>query len=202
MIVHTFEQGTPEWYEARIGVITASTFDKVITPKTLKISASIECIENLIVSEILTGESAEEFQGNYHTDRGKLLEPDARAIYRMLTNNDMQQVGFITNDEKTIGCSPDSLVGEHGLLEIKCPAPKNHVSYLVNKSVGAEYMPQIQGQMLVTGRLWVDVLSYHPKMPPCVIRVNRDEEIIAKLNEALAFAWVNINTKLQSIRGE
>lgn len=200
MIIHNVEQGSDEWHEVRKGVITGSDFSKILTAKTMKISSQADELENRIIAEILTGEESSGFKGNEYTERGHELEPDAASMYEMLTGNTVEIVGFVTNDEGTIGCSPDRLVGEYGLLEIKCPAAHTHIKSLLENSVGDEHKPQIQGQLLITGRKWCDAFSYHPTLPPSIVRVERDEEYIAKLSEALDFVQANIKAKIQSIR--
>lgn len=202
MQVHNLEQGTDDWYAVRLGVLTASNFSKVLTAKTMQLSASAAQLENEIVAEILTGEQGNTFFGSFDTERGKELEPEAVDFYEMLTGMDTEKVGFVTNDAGTIGCSPDRFVGDEGLLEIKCPAPHTHVKSLVEKSIGDEHKPQIQGQLMITGRKWADAFSYHPKMPPSIIRVERDEEYIEKLQTALDKLLLNIQTKLKTIKGE
>jgi hypothetical protein len=95
------------------------------------------------------------------------------------------KVGFITNRDRTMGCSPDRLVGTDGLLEVKCPAPHKHANYLRRQCIDTQYYPQVQGQLLITGRRWVDFFSYHPEQPHLRVRVFRDEPYLATLRELL-----------------
>ena len=118
-------------------------------------------------------------------DRGAASEDEAVSFYQLQRDCETEKVGFITNDAGTIGASPDRLVGAEGLLEIKIPAEHTHVSYLLKKSVDQAYYPQIQGQLWIAERKWVDILSWHPEMPPALIRVVRDEEFIKLLSEAV-----------------
>lgn len=198
MQLHEVEQGTPEWHQVRLGIPTASCFDKIITP-TGKPSTQAAAYENKVIAEILTGKSADTFEGNVWTERGKELEPDAVDFYEMQTGLDTRIIGFVTNDENTFGCSPDRLVGENGLLEIKCPAPHTHVQYLIDKEIDKGYYPQVQGQLFVTGREWCDWLSYHPEMPPVIIRVERDVEFIETLEKLLEKFIKNVSAKLKKI---
>jgi exodeoxyribonuclease (lambda-induced) len=119
-------------------------------------------------------------------DRGHELESSAVDFY-MLQRDGMETVavGFCTTDDGRYGASPDRFVGEDGLLEVKCPTHGVHVGYLLHGTIAASYWPQVQGQLLVTGRKWSDVISYHPDLPMALIRVERDEEYIAKLSSAL-----------------
>lgn len=202
MIIHDFEQNSPEWYAARMGIITASTFPKVLTAKTMKLSASAEEIENRIVAEILTSGDNEGFSGNMWTERGHDLEPDAVALYEMTTGNSTTEVGFITNGEKTIGCSPDRLVGKDGGLEIKCPAAHTHIASYLSGSVADDHKQQVQGTLMITKRKWWDVMSYHPELPPSIVRVKHDEEYIGHLEDALNQMVANIQNKISKLKGE
>jgi len=185
MRLHNVEQGSGDWMMIRCGIPTASEFHKILTP-TGKLSAQSEDYGNRLIAERITGKPEEDFGGSKWTDRGKELEPFAVKFYEVQNDVETVAVGFCTNDEGTIGASPDRLVGEDGLLEIKCPAPHTHVEYMTKQEVDKGYWPQIQGQLYVTGRKWVDWMSYHPEMPPVVIRVERDEEYIKKLADCLA----------------
>ena len=121
--------------------------------------------------------------------RGSQTEAEAVAYYESLRDLDTTKIGFVTNDTGTIGASPDRLVGEDGILEIKVPKESTHTRYLLSGAVGDEYWPQIQGQLWVTERKWVDIMSYSPGMPEACIRVVRDEDYIRKLATAVtAFA--------------
>lgn len=183
MIIHDVQQGSTSWLAIRAGIPTASNFDRILTPKG-KPSAQAEKYMHKLLAEKLMGHPAIEFSGPW-LERGKELEGDARAYYESMRDLDTERVGFITNDAKTIGASPDSLVGDDGLLELKVPAEHTHVAYMLTRSVDAEYYPQVQGQLWVTERKWLDIMSYHPEMPPAIIRVERDEKYIAILSAAV-----------------
>lgn len=194
-------QGTPEWISARIGVATASCFGKLITPAKGDYSAQASDYEDMIVAEILTGESQEEFAGTFYTERGKELEPEAVAYYELELGLDVTHGGFVTNDTGTYGASPDGFAGTEGLIEIKCLGGKAHVGVVLDPSNAVKHRPQIQGQLLVTGRKWVDNLFYHPKLPRRIIRVERDEEYIAKLETALDTFTANVQKKIAILKG-
>jgi exodeoxyribonuclease (lambda-induced) len=98
----------------------------------------------------------------------------------------VQQCGIILTDDGEIGASPDGLVGDDGILEMKCPSPKVHVGYMRTGSVEKDYLSQLQGLLYVSGRKWVDVQSYCPAYPTVIIRTERDEKYIALLEKALA----------------
>lgn len=194
MLNHNVEQGSAEWRQLRLGIPTASEFDRIITPSG-KASTQDEAYANKLLAEIITGSPIDEFEGNSWTDRGKELEADAVAFYELQKNLNTSPVGFVTDDARSMGTSPDRLVGEDGLLEIKCPAPHTHVQYLLNNTIDRKYYPQVQGQLLVTGRKWVDWLSYHPEMPPVIIRVERDGFYLDSMNMLLFAFWKKLKDK-------
>lgn len=173
MIIVDCEQGSEEWKQARLGVITASEFNQVMTTKLLKPSSS-DYIYSL-AAEIISGEE----QGSYQSDsmsRGNELEESARLHYAVNQNASPKQVGFIyANVGKRYGCSPDSLICENGGLEIKCPSLKKHIQYFCEGKLPDEYKHQVWGCLFVTGRKWWDFMSYHPDYPEFLIRVERDE---------------------------
>lgn len=194
MLLHNVEQGTIQWQQARLGIPTASGFEKIITP-TGKASTQAEAYAEKLLAEHMLGYPVETFGGNGWTDRGKELEPDAVKFYELQKDAETVAVGFCTDDARTMGASPDRLVGDDGLLEIKCPAPQTHMHYLLTGEIDKGYWPQVQGQLLVTGRKWVDWLSYHPELPPVIIRVERDEEYLKKMGELLTGFTENLEKK-------
>lgn len=188
MKIYDCKQGSVEWIEARLGIPTASAFDKIITP-TGKLSSQAPAYMHWLIAEKMLNRSLESLQGLEWVERGKELEPQAVKMYEFEQDVQTFPVGFITSDNGDIGCSPDRLAGTDGLVEIKCPAPQTHVGYMLD-GFGDKYKPQVQGQMLITGRLWVDRYSYHPEMPPVCERTMRDEPYITLLSDALnAFNW-------------
>jgi hypothetical protein len=183
MILHDVIQGTTDWLAVRAGIPTASAFDRIVTPKG-KPSAQAEKYMHMLLAERIMGHPVLQVQTSW-MGRGKELEGEAVLYYEGVRELDTTVIGFVTNDERTIGASPDRFVGEDGLLELKVPAEHTHVGYLLTRAIDAEYYPQVQGQLWVTGRKWLDIMSYHPEMPPAIIRVERDEGYIATLSEAV-----------------
>lgn len=135
------------------------------------------------VYERLTGESPESFSSDY-MDRGHELEPFAVEAYEMETFTETSNGGFWSLGE-WIGDSPDRMVGDEGILEIKSPAFNTMINYLLKKELPDTYKWQVHGHMYVTGRDWCDFMSYHPKLKPLIIRVERDEKMIRELEEKL-----------------
>ncbi len=183
------EQGTPEWHACRIGIPTASEFDTVLR-KSGKgpggTSKERRTYMLKLIGEQLTGQAMEGFT-NAHTERGHEMEPAARAKYAFQEGVEPVPVGFLRRGRA--GASPDSLVGEDGLLEIKTKLPHLQLDVLLTGEVPTEHIPQIQGQLWVSGRKWVDFVSYWPGLPLFVKRVSRDEQYITDL--ALAVAKFN-----------
>lgn len=178
MIHLDLEQGSAEWIAARIGIPTASQFHRLITPRTMKLSeASHGYLCELLAEQILKVSLDSEVTA--FMDRGKDMESEAVAYYELQRGMDTQKVGFCLLDSGRAGCSPDRLVGEDGGLEIKCPSAPVHVAHILG--MGDKFRCQVQGALWVTGRKWWDLLSYHPQMPPALVRFERDEEFISKL---------------------
>ncbi len=181
-------QGTTEWREQRAGIPTSSQFHRIVTPKG-KPSKSADMYLFELLAERLTGELTWNASTNY-MERGHDLEADAIKFYCFTREVETEPVGFVTNDDGTVGASPDQLVGESGLLEIKVPKPATHIGYLLQSGTAyEEHRTQTQGQLWVTERGWNDLLSYNPALPPALYRVERDEEHIADIaRELTAFS--------------
>lgn len=173
-------QGTQEWLHLRSGIPTASCFDMILTPGG-KVSTQAEKYLHRLIAERMMGHPIVEAVSRW-MDRGSEMEAQAVAYYEFLRDLKTEKIGFITNNAGTIGASPDRLVGDDGLLEIKCPSEAVHVSYLLKKAVDSAYYPQVQGQLWISGRKWLDIMSYHPEMPEALIRVERDDDYIGKLS--------------------
>lgn len=201
MKTHDIEQGTDAWHQLRSSIPTASQFDKLLTSKGEK-SKQIEGVINEKVANVIAGETLETWQGNQWTERGHELEPLAAEHYEFIyPERNVQEVGFVTDDDETCGCSPDRLVDDNGLLEIKCPKPDTHVSYLLSGKCPAKYYLQVQGQLMITGREWCDFMSYHPKLPELIVRVERDEKIITALRERIKYFNDEVKNRVNAIKG-
>jgi hypothetical protein len=172
------EQGSPEWFAARLGVATASDFDRIVTPKTGALSTQADGLISELIDEIQRPDADRGFKGNRHTERGKEFEPQAAAWYAFVTGYKLTPVGFMVDDDGLTGCSPDRLVGDDGGLEIKCPDGKTHVAYvraaLRGEGMPAEYRPQVHGTLARTRRKWWDFVSFCPEHKPLRIRVVPD----------------------------
>lgn len=196
-------QGTDAWHKARTGIPTASHFAKLITPKTLKLSAEADKYENRLVAERLTGNPSEDFKGDYWIERGKELEADAVAFLETL-GLEVRHCGFLLNDKRTFGASPDGIIiGQDRGLELKCPKQETHVGYLLNP-LGAyeDYKAQVQGGLFVSGFSSWEVVSYHPDLPPARYIAEPDTDYQFALAAALEQMEKNIVAKIAKIKGE
>lgn len=172
MIRVNCEQGSEEWFAARTGVASASNFDRILTA-SCKPSSQMDDYLFELTAEWVTGEK-KFIRPSYWMERGIEMEPEARQAYQLITGIDVEQVGFLYRDKsKVIGCSPDGLATDRG-LEIKCPAPINHVSYLLQGVCPKQYVSQVQGSMWVTGYKQWDFVSYHPDYEPLIVTVDQD----------------------------
>jgi hypothetical protein len=176
------KQGSPEWQDARLGLPTASGFDRIITPSGNPSKGATKYLAQCF-AEWYLGVPLDDFQSAF-MERGTEMEPEARRWYEFAHDAEALPVGFCLTDDGRAGASPDSLIGEDGLLEIKCPAAVTHAVYLLG-GLTDEYKIQVQGQLWVTGRAWCDLLCYHPTMPRVVTRIERDEPFIEAMGKYL-----------------
>lgn len=177
-------QGTPEWFAERCGFATASRFKDILAKIKSGEAASRRNYKAATVAERLTGKPAETFT-NAAMQWGTDNEPIARMMYEALTGAVVQEVGFIRHPTiEFCGASPDGLVGDSGMVEIKCPNTATHIETLLS-GMDAGHIPQVQGQMWVCRRQWVDFVSFDPRMPERmqlhVQRIERNDEYINNL---------------------
>lgn len=179
MEIFNYIQGTPEWHQARLGIITASEMKSVLTKgRGGEPSLTRQTYMHKLIGERMTGIAADSFSG-WQTERGHELEPVARDIYASTIDEPVVQVGFIR--DKDIGYSPDGLVGEDGSAEIKSRVPHLQVKLILEDAVPQEHIAQIQCGMFVSGRKWLDFISYCPDMPLFKKRVMRDDFFIDEM---------------------
>lgn len=195
MIVETnpemIAQRTAAWFEARLGRATASNFKHVMARlKNGSPAAARQDYLMDLVTERMTGRPTEHYVNSYML-WGTENEPFARQIYEQRTGYLVDEVGFITHPELAAGASPDGIIEIEGCLEIKCPSTKTHITTLQN-GMDPSHLPQVQGQLWITGCQWADFVSYDPRMPEgltlYVQRITRDDAYISKLEaEVRAF---------------
>lgn len=199
MIVLDVQQGSQDWINARLGIPTASQFGRILTAKTRKPSASATKYLCELVAERIIGMPTEAASSEFML-RGSALEAEAVAAYEFDNDCTTTPVGFVLDDSGRWGCSPDRLVGDDGLLEIKCPSAAVHVAALLGM-LDEEHVAQVQGQLWVTGRKWCDNLFYNPAMPSHTVRIYRDEDHIAALAVAVPEFCDRLDAAMSSIVG-
>ena len=184
IILDGIEQNSPEWYQSRLGIPTASSFDKIIT-STGTVSTQRTKYMYQLAGERIIGQASESYI-NFHMERGTELEPEARDLFQMITGREVKQVGFCYHDEKRqSGCSPDGIIDDEELLEIKCPSLPVHVEYLIKGKLPTAYRVQIMGSLFVTGLERANFFSYYPGIKPFWCVVERDEMWIARFSKIL-----------------
>jgi putative phage-type endonuclease len=202
-------QGSPEWKALRCGRVTASRVADVVARTKTGYSASRANYLAQLIAERLTGTPAESYT-NAAMQHGTETEPEARCAYEFYQGAAVEQVAFVSHPKiDQAGASPDGLVGDDGLVEIKCPNTATHLETLLGQAVPAKYTDQMQFQMACTGRKWCDFVSYDPRMPEhmrlFVRRVQRDDARINHLETEIAGFLLEMAVKLSelnSIYGE
>jgi putative phage-type endonuclease len=196
-------QGTPEWFAQRLGKVTASRVADVIAKTKTGYSTSRANYLAQLVAERLTGQAAESFS-NAAMQHGTETEPLARMAYETETGLMVTEVAMI--DHPTIvmtGASPDGLVGESGLVEIKCPNTATHIDTLLSDKAPTKYIPQMQWQMVCTGRAWCDFVSFDPRLPEdmqlFVKRVERDDAYIAELEAEVKTFLIEVESTVNKL---
>lgn len=186
MIHIQVEQGTPEWEKLRLGIPTVSSFDRILTPKKLEPSTKADEYMNQLLAEWFLGTTIDWGDAGQFAERGKHMEAEARAFYEFADEVDVTPGGFVLRDDRKVGGSPDGLVGDQGIVELKCPAIHTHIGYMrAPAALATKYHSQLQGYLYLTDRTWCDIQSYNPILPRVVVRVVRDAKYILALDRAL-----------------
>lgn len=180
------EQGTEEWHMARLGIVTMSRVQCLLVKGRDASGFGADALSYMfeLMGERFTGEAAGSFAGNQHTQRGHEHEPIARAAYEERTGAQVHETGIMLNHG--VGYSPDGLVDNNGLIEIKSKLPKKLLEALYANEVPGEHMGQIQGGLWVSEREYLDFIAYFPGIPIFVKRVFRDEKVISNIAEAVS----------------
>lgn len=208
--VHTAEQRTPEWFQARAGRLTGSKAACVTDfLKSGKESAARRDYRLQLVCERLTGKPQEDGDGyvNAAMQRGIELEPKAFAAYEALTGSIAERAGFLVHDTHLAGCSLDGHIDNFaGLLEIKCPKSATHLSYWRGPgTVPEDHLPQILHNLWITGAEWCDFLSFDDRFPEryqtFLVRVNRSEVDIAGYEAAALKFLAEVDTEVSALKG-
>jgi putative phage-type endonuclease len=196
-------QGSPEWFAARCGKVTASRVADVLAKTKTGWGAGRANYAAELIAERLTGFTAPGFT-NSAMQWGTDQEPFARAFYSARHGVTVYEVGFVDHPEVAMsGASPDGYVGEDGLLEVKCPNTATHLDTLLGETVPGKYVTQIQWQLACTGRAWCDFASYDPRLPEpmrlFVRRVHRDVSLILDLETEVAAFLREIDEKVAAL---
>lgn len=198
------EQRSTEWFNARLGKVTASRVADVIAKTKSGYSTSRENYMAQLVCERMTGTQGESFSSaamQWGTDQ----EPLARAAYEAVADILVDEVGFIIHPTiVNAGASPDGLVGADGLIEIKCPNTSTHIDTLLSDKAPNKYVPQMQWQMACTGRKWCDFVSFDPRMPEglqiFIQRVDFDEQYVKMLEAEITEFLGELETKIEKLK--
>lgn len=196
-------QGSDEWKALRLGKVTASRVSDVVAKTKSGYSASRANYAAQLIAERLTGTPAESYT-NAAMQHGTETEPEARAAYEFYQGVTVTEIAFVPHPSiDQAGCSPDGLVADDGLVEIKCPQTATHLETLLGQAVPGKYEVQMQFQMACTGRQWCDFVSYDPRMPEnmrmFVKRVERDDKRINELETEIAAFLLEMAVKLSQL---
>lgn len=199
----SIEQGTDEWFDIRLGKATASRFKDILSTIKSGESAARRNYRAELVVERLTGKPLDRFKTSA-MEWGTDTEDLARMTYMLTTGNKVEETGFWEHPALEAGASPDGLVGEDGLLEIKCKNLANHIETLRNGKMPKEHEAQVQGQMLMTNRKWCDFVSFAPELfenaQIMIVRIYRDDSYIKELEDQLEMFLKEVDTEVKFVR--
>ena len=198
-------QGTPEWHQMRLGKVTASRVADILAKTKTGPSASRQNYLIELAIQRTTGIIQESYS-NSAMEWGTQTEPQARVAYEVATNNFVDKVAFIDHPSiKWFGCSPDGLVSDRGLLEIKCPNSATHWEYFKSKKPPQKYFIQMQAQIAVTNKDWCDFVSFDPRMPDrsqlLIVRIDRDEAFIAEMEAEIKKFLDEVEVEVNLMKG-
>lgn len=200
--IHLVDQGSAEWYAVRLGIPTASNFHKIVTPAKGELSTAKtmwDYMHRLIAERLLKDSMDSQLKVEW-IEHGKAEEPHAAQHFEFTNSVHLEPVGFVTNDEGRLGCSPDALIrGSREAVEIKCPAPWTQIGYLLD-GPGADYQPQVQGQIWVGQFECVHFYSYHPRMPAQHIPTLPNPNYLPKLSSALSYFVDELDRRTERAR--
>jgi putative phage-type endonuclease len=197
------EQRSTEWFAVRLGKVTASRVADVIAKTKTGYSTSRDNYMAQLVCERMTGTQGESYN-NAAMQWGTDQEPLARAAYEAVADVLVDEIGFVVHPTiVNAGASPDGLVGDVGLIEIKCPNTATHIDTVLSDKVPSKYITQMQWQMATTGRKWCDFVSFDPRMPEglqlFIQRVDFDAEYVKMLEAEITGFLAELETKIEKL---
>lgn len=198
------EQRTPEWFAARLGKVTASRVADIVAKTKTGYSTSRMNYMAELICERLTGVQGASYS-SAAMQWGVEVEPQARSAYEGVTGSLVIELGFAPHNTISMaGASPDGLIGDDGLVEIKCPITATHIETLLGQSVPGRYNTQMQWQMACTGRKWCDFVSFDPRMPEgmqiVIKRVERDNVAVAELEREVVNFINELDSKIIQLK--
>ncbi len=194
------KQNSPEWLAARLGKVTASEIDSLVSPTgEIRKGKGVATFLYAKLAEKLLGYSLNDWTSQA-AEHGSIMETEARPWYVFDRGVTVDTPGFCTTDDGKFGCSPDGLVGTDGGLELKCFQPPNALRVLLENKIPDENLMQVHMSLFVTGRAWWDWVSYSRQFPAVVIRVNRDEAIIDNIKTALTAFQIRLDAAYYKIK--
>lgn len=200
IIERGFSQRSEEWYKARLGNIGASEIDNIITSEGKPSKSRMDYMYRL-ASEIVRGKSDESFQSQAMID-GQIKEDDARNLFSLIHNVEIEQVGMVYKDERRLcHCSPDGLISLDSGIEIKCPLGKTHAKYLIDNKLPTQYYVQIQSSLYISERKYWWFMSFCENMRPLLIRVEPDKFYQKALAIELELFCEELDNVVKKIRG-
>lgn len=199
----TEDQRTDIWFEARLGKATASKFKDIMSTVKSGESAGRKNYRAQLVAERLTRTKEENYTSK-EMQHGIDYEDAAKLAYWIHTKQEIEDCGFFAHDTLQAGASPDGLIGDKGICEIKCPNTATHIETLKSPKLPTQYYWQVMGQMWITGREWCDFVSFDPRMPAnsrlFVLRVNRDDEAIDRLEKEITKFLLEVDSDERFIK--
>lgn len=200
------EQRSEAWFAARLGKVTASRVADLMAMTKTGYSASRANYMAELICERLTGQQGDGFS-NAAMEWGTATEPQARAAYAFLTDTDVVEVGFVEHPSiPMLGASPDGLVGNIGLVEIKCPNTATHINTLLSETVPEKYRLQMHVQMMCAGREWCDFVSFDPRLPAdlqlWVHRVTRDQSTVENIEAEVRGFLTELDDKVGALKAK
>lgn len=198
------EQGSDAWKQMRLGKATASRMADICATTKTGWGASRANYAAQLIAERLTGVTAETYS-NAAMEWGTATEAEARSVYSFVNDATISLVDFVPHPMIDMsGASPDGLVGDDGLVEIKCPNTATHIDTLLKRTVPEKYILQMQWQMVCTGRQWCDFVSYDPRMPEnlrmFVKRIDRSDAVISDLEDKVRAFLAEVDSKVMALQ--